>query len=91
MKVGFIRTFRYVKWLPNIVPVIKNNGQVRVCIDYISLNLAPSKDEYGMPVADMLVNIVGNHGILTFIDGYSRYNHIYVPKSDTHKIAFRHL
>src|ERR1044072_8749530 len=30
----FIRTARYVDWLANIVPVIKKNGTLRVCIDF---------------------------------------------------------
>ncbi|XP_070667874.1 uncharacterized protein [Malus domestica] len=45
LKVGFIRTARYVEWLANIVPVLKNNGALRICIDFRNLNLATPKDE----------------------------------------------
>ncbi len=31
---GFIRRCRYAKWVSSIVPVIKKNGKVRVCIDF---------------------------------------------------------
>lgn len=72
LKVGFIKTVRYVEWLSNIVSVTKKNGQVRVCIDYRDLNLVTPKDEYDMPVADMLVYAATNHAILTFMDGLFR-------------------
>src|ERR1044072_4766820 len=52
----FIRTSRYVDWLANVVPVIKKNGTLRVCIDFRDLNAATPKDEYPMLVADMLVD-----------------------------------
>lgn len=51
-----IKTTRYVDLLSNIVPIIKKNGTLRVYIDFRDL-----KDEYPMPVADMLVDsAVGN-------------------------------
>nr|CAE02473.2 OSJNBa0042D13.26 [Oryza sativa Japonica Group]CAE05171.2 OSJNBa0013A04.8 [Oryza sativa Japonica Group] len=51
---GFIRPCRYAEWVSSIVPVIKKNGKVRVCIDFQDLNKATPKDEYPMPVADQL-------------------------------------
>src|ERR1044072_3436430 len=57
----FIRTARYVDWLVNVVPVIKKNGTLRVCIDFRDLNAATPKDEYPMPVADMLVDSAAGH------------------------------
>ncbi|KAM1468070.1 hypothetical protein ACFX2I_033092 [Malus domestica] len=50
LKAGFIRTARYVEWLANIVPVLKKNGALRICIDFRNLNLATPKDEYTMPI-----------------------------------------
>ena len=74
LKVGFIRTTRYVNWLSNIIPIIKKIRQVRICIDFRNLNFAMPKDEYVIPIADMLINAMKNKGILTFMDGYSSYN-----------------
>ena len=65
-KAGFIRTTRYVNWLSNIIPVIKKNGQVRICTDFRNLNLATPKDEYVMLMVDILVDATVNNGILTF-------------------------
>ena len=88
LKVGFIRTGKYVNWLSNIVPVTKKNGQVRICIDFRDLNLATPKNEYVMAVVDMLVDAAANNGILTIMDGYSGCNQIYLAEEDIHKIAF---
>jgi hypothetical protein len=57
LKANFIRPYRYVEWISNIVPVEKKgSGKIRVCIDFRNLNRATPKDEYPMPIADMLIN-----------------------------------
>src|SRR3954469_15602668 len=64
----FIRTARNVEWLANIVPVIKKNGSLRVCIDFRDLNKATPKDEYPMPVAEMLVDSAAGFEYLSLLD-----------------------
>jgi hypothetical protein len=83
----FIRPARYVEWLSNIVPVIKKNGKLRICVDYRNLNNATPKDEYPIPVADLLVDGVAQ--ILSMMDGHSGYNLIFIAEEDVHKTAFR--
>jgi hypothetical protein len=39
----------------------KNIGKIRVCIDFHNLNKATSKEEYPMPIADMLINNASRH------------------------------
>lgn len=89
LKAGFIRTARYVEWLANIVPVLKKTGALRVCTDYRNLNLATPKDEYPMPMADLLVDGAAKHELLSFMDGHAGYNQIFIAESDVHKTAFR--
>jgi len=52
----------------------KKNGKVRVCIDYRDLNKATPMDSYPMPVADMLVDAIAGHKVISFMDGNARYN-----------------
>src|ERR1044072_4154997 len=85
----FIRTARYVDWLANVVPVIKKNGTLRICIDFRYLNAATPKDEYPMPVADMLVDSAAGHEYLSLLDGYSGYNQIFIAEEHVPKTAFR--
>ncbi|WJX84314.1 hypothetical protein P8452_66903 [Trifolium repens] len=89
LKCKFIRTARYVEWLANIVPVIKKNGSLRVCIDFRDLNNVTPKDEYAMPVAEMLVDSAAGHEYLSMLDGYSGYNQIFIAEDDIPKTAFR--
>jgi hypothetical protein len=57
LKANFIRPCRYADWISNIVPVEKKgSGKIRVCIDFRNLNIATHKDEYPMPIADMIIN-----------------------------------
>lgn len=89
LKAKFIRTTRYVQWISNVVPVMKKNGKLRVCIDFRDLNNATPKDEYPMPVADMMVDSAAGNEILSFMDGYSGYNQIFIADEDVPKTAFR--
>ena len=89
LNAGFIRTARYVEWVSNVVPVMKKNGKLRVCIDYRSLNSATPKDEYSMPVVDLLVDRSAGHSIISTMDGHSGYNQIWIAEDDVHKTAFR--
>ncbi|XP_051117881.1 uncharacterized protein LOC127242396 [Andrographis paniculata] len=89
LKVGFIRPCRYADWLANIVPVVKKNGKIRICIDFRDLNMATPNDEYVMPMADMLINSAARHIILSLMDGYAGYNQIFLAEEDIHKTTFR--
>jgi hypothetical protein len=51
-----------------------NTGKFRVCIDFHNLNKATPKDEYPMPIADMLINNASKHWIISFLDGNAGYN-----------------
>jgi hypothetical protein len=39
-----------------------------------NLNKATPKDEYPMPIADMLINNVSAHRVINFLDGNAGYN-----------------
>ena len=90
LKANFIRPCRYAEWISNIVPVEKKGfGKLRVCIDFRDLNRATPKDEYPMPIADMLINDASGHKVISFLDGNARYNQIFMAEEDMYKTAFR--
>jgi hypothetical protein len=60
-----------------------------VCIDFQGLNRATQKDEYPMPVADVLVNSALGNKAINFMDGNVGYNQIFMAKEDVHKTMFR--
>jgi hypothetical protein len=67
----------------------KNTGKIRVCIDFRNLNKAIPKDEYPMPIADMLINNAFGHRVISFLDGNASYNQIFMAEEDMSKTAFR--
>jgi hypothetical protein len=67
----------------------KNTNKNRVCIDFCNLNKATSKDEYPMPIADMVINNASGQRLISFLDGNASYNQIFMAKEDMSKTAFR--
>jgi hypothetical protein len=64
-----------MEWLSSIVPMVKKNtDKIRVCIDFCNLNKVIPKDEYPMPIADMLINNASGHQVISFLDGNAGYN-----------------
>jgi hypothetical protein len=66
----------------------KNTGKIWVCIDFRNLNKATPKDEYPMPIADMLINNASGHRVISFLDGNAGYNQIFMVEEDMSKTAF---
>ncbi len=85
----FIRAARYVDWLSNLVPVRKKNEKVKICVDLRNLNTTIPKNEYPMPIANMLVDASLGHKILSFMDGHAGYNQIMIAEEDVSKATFR--
>ena len=88
LEVGFIREIKYPKWLANVVAVLKKGGKWRVCVDYMDLNEACSKDNFPLPRIDQIVDVSAGHGMLSFQDAFSGYHQIHMHPSDAEKIAF---
>jgi hypothetical protein len=85
----FIRPCRYMEWVSNIVLVEKKNtDKIRVCIDFHNLNKATPKDEYPMPIANMLINNASRHRVISFLDGNAGYNQIFMADEDISKTTF---
>ena len=88
LSVDFISMVQYPEWLANVVPVPKKDGKVRVCVDFRNLNKASPKDDFPLPHIDMLVNNTAGNAMLSFIDGFSGYNHIRMAPEDREKTSF---
>jgi hypothetical protein len=90
LQAGFIQPCRYVDWVSNIILVEKKNtGKIRICLDFRNHNRATSKDEYPMPVADLLVDSASGDKVISFLDGNASHNQIFMAKEDVSKTAFR--
>jgi ribonuclease HI len=89
LSAGFIKPIQHPRWLSNIVPVKKKNGQIRCCVDFRDLNKACPKDEFPLPNMDLLIDSTAGHAMFSFMDGFSGYNQILMSPKDAEKTAFR--
>jgi hypothetical protein len=79
---------RYSDWIANLVPVRNKNGEIRLCVDFINLNKCSRKDNYPLPKMEHILQKVSGSSVMSFIDGFSRYNQIVVHLDDREKTAF---
>jgi hypothetical protein len=78
LEAGFIRPCKYAEWSSSIVLVQKKDGRWWVCVDFRDLSRATPKDEYPRPVAETLNNAAAGNKILSFMDGNTDYNQIFM-------------
>ena len=87
-KAKFIKVVFYPQWEANIVPVIKKNRQVRICIDFWDLNWTCLKDDFSLPHIDLLIANTAGNEMLSFMDGFLEYNQIRLAEEDQDKTSF---
>ncbi len=85
---GFLEVVKYPQWIANVVPVMKKDGRVRVCVNYRDLNKASLKDDFPLPHIDVLVDNAAGLGRCSCIDRASGYNQIPMDEVDKDKTAF---
>ena len=88
LKVGFIREVKYPEWLVKVVGVPKRGGKWRVCVDYTDLNDTYPKHNFPLPHIDQIVDASAGHGMLSFLDAFSRYHQIPMHPPDVEKTSF---
>jgi len=62
---------RYFEWVGNLVPVRKNSGEIRFCVDFRNLNKCSLKDNYPLPKMDHILQKVVGANRISMMDGFS--------------------
>ncbi len=83
-----IVSLRFSKWVANLVPVRKKNGEIRLCVDFRNLNRVSLKDNYPLPKMDHILQKVVGSQRMSMLDGFSGYNQVQVHPDDQEKTAF---
>ena len=78
----FIREEQCPDWVANIVPVTKKNGKIWVCIDFRDINEACPKDEFPLPITDVMIDNTCGFERMSFMDGFYEYNQIKMYPDD---------
>jgi hypothetical protein len=76
LKAKIIFSVRHSKWVSNIFPVRKKNGDIRICIDFRNLNRASEKYNFPLPPMEKIVQSVSSSEMISFLDGFSSYNKV---------------
>src|SRR3954470_60104 len=85
----FIREEHHPDWVANVVPVAKKNGKIQICIDFRNLNDACPKDEFPLPITDVMIDNTCGFERMSFMDGFSGYNQIKMHPADEKHTSFR--
>ena len=73
-KEGIIQPVEFSDWAAPIVPVLKQDGSVRICGDYrMTINQGSRTDTYPIPrIQDIFAKLSGQ--TFTKLEGYSRHS-----------------
>ena len=83
-----IVALRHSKWLANVVPARKKNGEIKICIDFRNLNRVSLKDNYPLAKIDHILQKVVVSQRMSMLDGLPGYNQVLVHPDDQEKTTF---
>ena len=76
-------------WGAPMLLVKKNDGTMRLCVDYRQLNKVTIKNRYPLPIIDDLMDELVGACVFSKIDLKSGYHQIRVKPEDIPKTSFR--
>ena len=85
----FVRKEWYPDWVANIVPVTKKNGKIQIYIDFHNLNESCTKDEFPLPITDVIIDNTCRFEQISFMNGFFGYNQIKMYSDDEKHTSLR--
>ena len=78
LKASFIYPIPLTEWVSNLILVDKNQGAMRICLDFCVLNGACPKYNFPTPFIDQNLDECARSEVFSFMDGFSGYNQIQI-------------
>jgi hypothetical protein len=75
-------------WAYPALFVIKKDKEMRLCVDYLLLNVVTIKNKYPLPCIDILFDQLVGAQVLSMIDLCSSYHQIKIRAKDIPKMTF---
>jgi len=89
LEVGIIFVVEEVEWVsPIVIQRKKGTEDIRVCVDYKSLNSAYVHDHFPTPFTDEVLEQVAGKESYSFTDGFSRYRQLRIVDEEKKKTTF---
>ena len=85
---GFIWEEQHPDCVANVVPVLEKSGKIQVCINFHDLNIACLKDDFLLPITDVMIDNTCGFKRMSFMDGFSGYNQIKIFPDDEKHTSF---
>lgn len=76
------------EWASPMVVIKKNDGSLRICVDYRRLNSVSKTDAYPMPRVDEMIDRMGRAKFISTLDLTTGYWQVPVREEDRSKTAF---
>ncbi|KAH9311780.1 hypothetical protein KI387_026815, partial [Taxus chinensis] len=73
LKSGIIKPLDELEWVSPMVISIKKDGKIRICVDYMELNVTCVTDPFPTPFTEEILGVAGCE-IYLFTDGFSGYH-----------------
>ena len=97
-RMGIIEPVQFADWAAPIVPVVKNDGSIRICGDYkVTINRAAKVDSYPLPRVEDLFASLGQGKSFSKLDLAHAYQQILLDESskqyaviNTHKGLYQY-
>ncbi|KAL0300444.1 UNVERIFIED_CONTAM: Transposon Tf2-12 polyprotein [Sesamum calycinum] len=81
------------RFRPELIPLIEGEVNKLIEVGFIrevkDLNNACPKDDFPLPIAELMIDATTGHEALSFMDGSSGYNQIHIAPADEELTAFR--
>ena len=85
---GIIKKSFNSEWASPLVPVLKKNGDIRLCVDFRYLNSYLKRDFYQLPtIEDLLITLSGSK-YFSSLDARSGYHQIPISEDSQHLLTF---
>ena len=86
---GLIFPVEEAEWVsPIVIQNKKDKAEIRVCVDYRSLNNACIHDPFPTPFSDEVLDHVAGNEAYSFTDGFSGYHQVRIAEEDKSKTTF---
>ena len=89
LKAGLIFSEEEAEWVsPIVIQSKKEKFEIRVCVDYRSLNNECIHDPFPIPFSDKVFDNVAGNETYSFTDGFSRYHQVRIADEYKKKTTF---
>ncbi|KAK4406566.1 Transposon Tf2-12 polyprotein [Sesamum angolense] len=89
--IALLNEFKDRRFRPELIPLIEGEVNKLIEVGFIreDLNNACPKDDFPLPLAELMIDATIGHEALSFMDGSSGYNQICMAPTDEELTAFR--